>query len=158
MKPDRKRPGTERRCILALIWGVALLLTLPACGKKGPPVAPRQMPPPAVEKLSRHRAGDRLVLTWTLPAASGLQRTDLAGFRVYRSRVGRAEPDCRSCPVLFERIADIPMERSAAGSGGTPRFSFSDTPAEGYRYRYKVTIYTPAGHEGQASDTVDAIY
>jgi len=158
MRFGSKRTGSVSCRIPALLFAAVFMLMLPACGKKGPPVVPRKAALPAVTELRRQRIDDRLMLTWTLQTVNGQQRTDLAGFKVYRSRRGFSEPDCSSCPVLFERIADVPMNRPDAGPGSPGVFSFSDTLAEGYRYRYKVTIYTSAGEEGPASDTVDGVY
>ena len=69
MTVPRTGDPKARRAILGLWLGAALLSAamVIACGRKGPPVAPRQIPPPAVADLAGHLQEDHLVLT-NIPA------------------------------------------------------------------------------------------
>jgi hypothetical protein len=129
------------------LWSITFFII--ACGKKGGPVPPREKPPPAVKNLKETIQGDQLTLTWT---ARSLKK--LAGFYVYRSKTSVKEPECKGCPVLFTRIADMSLETIA----DTSLFSYTDTLEIGYRYIYKVTAYSIAGLISNDSNFVEFTY
>lgn len=59
-------PRRARRRILVLLCAGALG-AFPACGKKGPPLAPLRLVPAAPEAIAARRQNDRVYLTFTLP-------------------------------------------------------------------------------------------
>jgi len=117
-----------------------------ACGKKGSPIPPREKPPAAIKDLKEKIQGDELTLTWTVPSLNRL-----SGFYVYRSKKSIKEPECRSCPILFTRIADISLETL----DDKELFSYSETIEKGYHYIYKVTAYSVVGLVSNDSNTIE---
>ena len=144
-----------------LISQFSILLTfallLSGCGRKAPPVAPRQVKPPAVNDLSASIDGDILKLTWTILRGKEKVISDLSGFIVYRSKKLSSEPDCKSCPVLFKRVTDIPIEVPSSGYIKRGNMIYVETMEKGYRYIYKVTFYAE-GIISSDSNYVDFIY
>ena len=97
---------------------------------------------------------DFLTLTWTVPKGKKKVVSGFAGFLIYKSKKSITEEECKGCPVLFERVADIPIEDEEAGDPVT----FSETLEKGYRYIYKVTVYTKAGLFSNDSNYVQFTY
>ncbi len=97
---------------LAVPFSIMIIFVLfsYSCGKKAPPVPPREKKPPAVNDLSTSIDGDTLKLTWAIPKEKGRIISDLSGFIVYRSKMLLSDSDCEVCPVPFKRVADIPFE------------------------------------------------
>ena len=144
---------------LLLLMGAAIILA--GCGKKGPPTVPRQIPLPVVADLGAAVTGDTVTLTWTLAPPAGAGAPELAGFFVNRSKTRLADADCIDCPVLFERVADLPMEAAAAAEGAapeTPQYVYTETLEKGYRYIYTVTVYTPREATGPESNRAELIH
>jgi len=133
---------------------IAIIILLCGCGRKVLPVPPGQEPPPTVNDLNSSIDGDLLRLTWTLPEANKRIMSNLDGFVVYRSKKMLSESDCKKCPVLFKRIADIPMEEKDVNKKTT----YKETLAKGYRYIYKVTVYTKTGASGKDSNYIEFVY
>ena len=132
---------SRRRKIGTVFFSLTLIFFFASCGKKGPPIPPREQPPPAVRDLSMELLDDFLTLTWTVPKGKKKIVSGFAGFLVYRSQKSVSEKECKGCPVLFTRVADIPVAGEVSGDSMT----FSETLEKGYRYIYKVTVYTKAG-------------
>ncbi len=127
------------------------------CGKKAPPIPPSQIQPPAVNDLSASIDGDTLKMTWTIPKEKGKVTPGLSGFIVYRSKMPLSESDCKNCPVLFKRVADIPIEVKASERLEKGSMTYYETLEKGYRYIYKVIGYTK-GVTSSDSNYVDFIY
>lgn len=136
---------------------ITFSLLLSGCGRKAPPVAPRQVKPPAVNDLSASIDGDMLKLTWTIPREKEKVTSGLSGFIVYRSKRLSSESDCKSCPVLFKRVTDIPIEVPSSGYIKRGNMIYVETMEKGYRYIYKVTFYAE-GIISSDSNYVDFIY
>ena len=143
--------------ILQLSILSVFVLFVSGCGKKAPPVPPRQKKPPAVNDLSASIDGDTLKLTWAIPKEKGKIISDLSGFIVYRSKMLLSDSDCKNCPVLFKRVADIPYEVSASGYMKKSNITYTATLEKGYRYIYKVIVYRK-GVTSRDSNYVDLIY
>lgn len=145
----------EQRQLLsgAILLAICCIL-ISACGKKAPPSPPRQAEPPVVKDLSRHIQGNQLLLTWTLSEQRGLQQAGLSGFSVYKSSQKNFETECRNCPVLFERVAVIPVYQAEAPLPAGKVFEFSDTLEKGVRYHYKVMTNWVGGSTGKDSNTI----
>ena len=131
------------RCfkIGAALFCLILLFLSASCGKKGAPVPPRELPPPPVGDLSMELSDDLLTLTWTLPKGKKKVVAGYSGFIVYRSQKALTDKECKGCPILFSRVADIPIAGEIPGESMT----YSETLEKGFRYIYKVTLYTKAG-------------
>jgi predicted small lipoprotein YifL len=81
-----------------LTCAAALVLTLAACGKKGPPLAPLARVPGQVAELTASRSGDAVHLTVLVPAANvgGDTPGDIASLEIYAVTAERE-------PVIGER-------------------------------------------------------
>lgn len=144
---------------LTLQFSILIIFALffSSCGKKAPPVPPRQKKPPAVNDLTASINGDTLTLTWAIPKEKGKIISGLSGFIVYRSKMLLSESDCKNCPVLFKRVADIPIEEKGSGYMKKGNIMYPETLEMGYRYIYKVIVYRK-GITSSDSNYVDLIY
>jgi hypothetical protein len=127
---------------------IVLMCFVISCGKKAPPVPPRHAPPPAVTDLAKQIEKDRLILTWTVPKGNRKAISSLAGFFIYRSKKADSAPECKDCPVLFTRIADVPIRKKGV-------MTYSETLEEGFRYIYKVIARSKAGLTSGDSNYVE---
>jgi hypothetical protein len=118
------------------------------CGVKGPPVPPQAPPVAAVGALGYVREGLSAVLNWRLPQRLPRRQARGAVFGVYQSSTDLSEPVCDDCPLVFEKVADVPyVDRDDS------RYSARIALDPGYRYRFKVRLETN-GQAGADSDTV----
>ncbi len=145
-----------RSIIVQILIIVAFSIFLSGCGKKAPPKPPRQEEPPVVNDLSYSLDGDNLKLTWTIPEVKGNVKSGLGGFYVFRSKKSVSESDCKDCPKIFKRVADISLEHM--GNSGKDSIKYAEALEKGYRYIYKVVIYTKHGVTGKDSNMVDFTY
>jgi hypothetical protein len=132
------------------LFGSLMLFALGAigCGVKGPPVPPQAPPVAAVGALSYVREGLSAVLNWRLPQRLPRRQARGAVFGVYRSSTDLSEPACDDCPLVFEKVAEVPyVDRD------DNRYSARVALDLGYRYRFKVRLETN-GQAGADSDTV----
>jgi hypothetical protein len=141
-----------RYFFLLLLLSTFILPTgvLISCGKKGPPVPPREKPLPAIADLKEQIQDSQLTLTWTVPTVKRV-----FGFYVYRSKTAVSEPECKDCPVLFTRVTDIPITQSVEEE---KTFTYTETLEKGYRYIYKVTVYTETGLVSSDSNYVKFVH
>ncbi len=147
-----------RSIIVQILIIVAFSIFLSGCGKKAPPKPPRQEKPPVVDDLSYSLDGDNLKLTWTIPEVKRKVKSGLGGFYVFRSKksVSVSEPDCKNCLKIFKRVADISLE--VMGNSGKDSIKYAEVLEKGYRYIYKVVVYTTNGVMGEDSNVVDFTY
>lgn len=134
--------------ILASLMLSFILLMITGCGKKGPPIAPRIEPPASVNDLHGSAEEDILLLTWTIPERS----SGVEGFIVYRSRTPVSEPECTTCPVLYERVIDIPLLEKDPEDLKDRTMTHTEVLERGYRYIYKVNPYMEGGRIGKDSN------
>ncbi len=139
---------------LITILSILLCIVVFGCGRKAPPVPPGQVRPPAVDDLSSSIDEDILELAWTIPDEKGKISSNLGGFIVYKSKTSLSESDCKECPVLFKRIADIPIEEKDINK----KIIYRENLGKGYRYIYKVTVYTDNEVTGKDSNQIDFVY
>lgn len=135
---------------------LAAALLVAGCGKKGPPVPPPTIPPLTVEGLEGEREGDRVFLTWTLAGADPAQLRATQGFAVYRSKTSLGGESCMVCPLVFERVGDVPLAFDNRGRPGKDLFRYSERVETGYRYIYKVAAVS--GGVGPYSPVVEFLY
>lgn len=139
-----------------IMMTVAVLFS--GCGIKAPPVPPRQVQPPAVNDLASSIDGNLLELTWTYSMDEKNETSGVSGFIVYRSKRKLSEPECENCPVAFERVEDIPIRVKDAENVIKGVMTYDEVLENGFRYRYKVTVYTNKGIAGSDSNIVDFEY
>ena len=142
-----------KKSVLRFLFLVSLVILWTGCGKKAPPVPPSIQPPPTVKDLSAVVEGDRVRLIWTVPDGPRKAKSALSGTVVYRSKIPLTEPYCPECPILFERAADVPVKRSGAEKS-VNEMSYIETLEKGFRYIYKVNVYTRNGAESSDSNHV----
>lgn len=81
------------------------VLFLSGCGKKAPPVPPRQVKLPAANELGARIVGDTLKLTRAIPKEKGEIISGLSVFIMYRSTI-LSISDCKNRQVLLKRVAN----------------------------------------------------
>jgi len=138
--------------LLVSAWGIS------GCGKKGPPVAPQAKPTPAVNDLKGYREGGQVVLSWRLPADINHQTLELDGFQVYRSKQSLHMEACEGCPLIFERVATIPLDGVLTSGPDSSPFQYTATIEKGYRYIYKVVSLGSMASESDSSNLVEVVY
>ena len=128
------------------------------CGKKAPPKPPRQALLPAVNDLSSNKDEDKLNLSWSVPKVKKKITQGLDGFIVCRSKKPVSASECRNCPIMFERVADIPIDIKSSGDLKKDMMTYSETLEKGYRYTYKVTAYGDNGMRSRDSNYVKFVF
>lgn len=128
---------------LGISFLAGLLLAAAGCGVKDLPRLPAAAPA-ALTGLAAERAGDQVVLRWSLSGPGAVP----AAFRIYRSQL----PPCEGCPRPFQRIDDaIPADVAEADG-----YRYVDTPPAGMAsVRYRVIPIGPGGGETGAGDLVE---
>jgi len=132
--------------LIAAVLGISLFLS--GCGKKGPPVPPRQIALPPVNDLLLSLEDDRVVLTWTVPEIKEKKGPLIEGFVVHMAKNPVQESECKNCPVRYKAVAEIPAG-SAEKSG---KMKYTGQLEKGYKYSFKVTAFS----EGPASGSKDS--
>lgn len=139
----------------AIILTIFLISLFPGCGKKGPPVPPKRYRLPPVSDLT-HRIEDKdLILSWTVPQASGSGKSVTDGCVVFRARQSVMETECTGCPVPFVSIAEIPVTQKSAAASQQFGLTYTETLIPGFAYTYKVVCYTRDGGPGEDSNIVN---
>ncbi len=128
------------------------------CGRKAPPRPPDLVSPLSVNDLGKRIDGDALQLTWTIPEGNKKDKTQLAGFAVYRSKLSVADGDCTNCPLIFEKIGDVSVYNSDEHEGRKNTSVFYDTLEMGYSYTYKVVGYTKNDVKSGDSNSIQFYY
>jgi hypothetical protein len=127
---------------------IVLVLLLTACGKKGPPVAPREKPLAAIADLNGVLSADDLKLTWRHDP----DNWSATAYIVLRARQELPHPECADCPLAFEKTGSVPVARSLRKEKHT--LDFSQSLAAGFRYSFKVRPVTASGAQGPDSNMV----
>ena len=133
------------RKILLLIM---VTLVLAACGLKDAPVPPKAQAPPAVSDLAATVEGDSVLLRWTVPKVA--QAGAFGKGRAVLSRAGTslADAPCRECPLLFQRVADIPIS-------GAEAMTYSEKLPRGFKYTYRIVMtFERAGNSPSSNAAV----
>ncbi len=140
--------------LVLILSGLWICFFFPGCGRKDLPVPPRQLNPPAVIDLQHKVQDGQVELSWTVPKKKSRHQTDLAGFKVYRSKITLSEADCDNCPLNFSMIRDIVLLKRDQKEP----LVFSDPLDPGYRYTYVVRGYSDNGMVSADSNVVNFNY
>jgi len=127
--------------IFGLIALLMSSLVLFACGKKAPPVPPKQLPIYAPIALKGTVQGDTVILNWR---ASGSQRP--VKYEVFRAAADAAKPACPGCPLIFQAVGSLNVDPA------TETVEFKDQVIAGFIYTYKVLPVGSSGDKGPASN------
>ncbi|MGD8756849.1 MAG: hypothetical protein PVF98_14360 [Desulfobacterales bacterium] len=141
--------GKWLMCFLLVLGGLSIVGL--GCGKKAPPVPPKRPSPPMVQDLRHTIQGDRIELSWTLPAASDGRAAEI---KVLRATQSEEEIGCEGCPLRFEVAAEIPIHHKAFGKSEPRTLYFTEAIDPGYRYTYKVIVLDEYGIRSQDSNIV----
>jgi hypothetical protein len=141
--------------LLLLICAGLLILCL-ECGKKGPPVAPRAIVPPAVKDLKAEVIGDKVRLTWSVPKKGNKVFNGLEHFGVYKYRSQSSAEMCPGCPIPFEHFLDIKLDDPEPARVEGDRIIWHDDMDAGYHYAYKIMVYHKSGRVSEDSNIVFA--
>jgi len=130
---------------------VLLVLTLTACGKRGPVRPLLQALPEAPQDLRVQQQGERFLITFGLPGKNqdDSPLTDLQGFQVYKMKYDplRECPECRDTSVLLQSI-DLDYLRDVRRVGD--RLELWDSGlAPGLGYQYRVVAVNHSGGVGR---------
>ena len=126
------------------------------CGLKAPPRPPFYIYPPKINDLRHTVQKNILSLSWTVPEFSHGKKAKIANFIVYRAKNPTSSLSiCKKCPILFKELKKIPFYEKNLSPGQKHEITYMDTLKKGYRYVYKVTIYTTQGIESKGSNHVD---
>jgi predicted small lipoprotein YifL len=137
-----------------------VLLTLTACGKKGPLIYPDMLVPAAPSDVSARQSGNNVRLTFTLPSKdrAGQPHPDVAGVKIVkRDSLTGQDPGCTACTsdfALFKKwFADIPGEAQVSGK----RVVLLDGAVmSGRSYTYKISAFTKDDLDGAVATPVTA--
>jgi len=94
---------------LILIFFAVLVI---GCGKKAPPVPPRQAKPSTVNDVCASINGATSKLTWTINGKNRIPMPNLTGFILYSLKMLHLDSNSKNFPVLFKYNDDIRIEIS----------------------------------------------
>ena len=134
--------------VILIVAVIGISLFLSGCGKKGPPVPPRQVVLPAVNDLVSVLEDDRVILTWTVPEIKEKKGSIITGFVVHKAKNPVQESECKNCPVQYKAVAEI-MDGSKGKAG---KMKYAGQLEKGFKYFFKVTAFS----EGTASGSKDS--
>lgn len=136
---------------------VLVFVLMQGCGKKEPPVPPRQDRPPAVDDLSFDLNGDTVELSWTIPSPTGSGKSPIVGFLIYRSKL-TLESDCPNCPKRYSKVGEMSVRLRSPEMQQSERLTFTQAIELGYQYLYMVRAYDDEGLASKDSNVIDFIY
>lgn len=147
-----KTPSLEPWSLRLTLFITLLLtvVTLTACGRKGPVRPPLASLPMAPTGFTISQQGEDFLLAWTIPAKNqgGEAAEDLNGFRIYRL-VYNAVDGCPTCRDPDQRVAELHLLRPEPAVRIDKRFYWRDPAvAPGTGHSYLVVPVTVGRQEG----------
>ena len=140
-------PAFSARCgglipAVVLCAGVAMMLSLPGCGRRtDPQPAARTFPPTGAVKVWQRE--NRILVSWLMPASPVVQR--LGGLEEFEVRVERLPLDCFACgPDSVQRVRLAPDAPGLRVEAGRVFYEFP-LPAEPAAWRITVLTRFEAG-------------
>ena len=133
-----------------VVWPVIAVSGILGCGKKAPPLPPHSDPVPPVTDLSHDLQGSRVVLTWSIPdevKQGAFGEGEMILSRASTKLTGELCPDC---PLVFQRIAVLPILRAK----GEPNPTYEEEVQQGFRFTYKVVFHMDSGRSSGPSNLV----
>lgn len=148
-----RRHALQRLILAGLVCG--LLLSV-GCGRKAPPRAPQAQPLPVARNLSATVHDGLVALSWEL-AALELRLAKDARFALYRDELPLSAGACPTCPPRYQLVAEVPYDPEAPQGKSGHIFQYSETVADGFRYRYQVALRLANGRQGDPSESVEVM-
>ena len=125
---------------------LVFLTLVSGCGKKAPPVAPRQPAMNAVTDLTARIQDGVVTLAWHYQP-SGVAVT---GYAVYGAKQTLSVSPCAGCPLLFEKMETVPLAPGTAAE--RQQLTWSQPVTGGYGYIFKVVPVQSSGAQGPDSN------
>jgi hypothetical protein len=148
---------TTRWCPRVLSGAFAILVVLgpflPACGRRGAPVAPRSVGPAAVGDLRAEMQESLILVTWSRPSRNqdGSPLTSLLEFRLSRAVVPPTQAG-GVVPTVFVPLSTIRADRPDNASVQGNVYAYRDEAVtSGLTYRYQVQVVNRRGEVGPPS-------
>ena len=127
---------------LTILLVLLILVSAPACGKKGDLRAPELAAPLPINNLSARPAPDGVTLTWNRPTEyiDGKEIKDLASFVIFRKELS---PSCVDCPVPYRQLRIVNVEdREKFVKQKQYRYDDLEVRAKAvYRYRVSAQLF-----------------
>jgi len=127
---------------LTILLVLLILVSAPACGKKGDLRAPELAAPQPINNLSARPAPDGVTLTWNRPTEyiDGKEIKDLASFVIFRKELS---PSCVDCPVPYRQLRIVNVEdREKFVKQKQYRYDDLEVRAKAvYRYRVSAQLF-----------------
>ncbi len=140
----------EIHCLWKYAIAVSIFLIVGAgCGKKAMPTPPNTAPVPAVSDLSYRIDGSDVNLAWTVPAGAGEGEAVVS-----RARTKLSDGECNECPLIFQRIAELPV----SATQDAVKQTYREPLAQGFRYTYRVVLRKSGGRTSAPSNLVTFDY
>jgi hypothetical protein len=138
----------RHRILCGVLGGVLFgVLLCAGCGKKGDPIPPRLILPPAIADLTADSVAEGILLGWSAPGPDG--RID--HFRILRSDTA-ADQACPGCPQDYRTFATLKVADQTLHRAGEKGFRYVDAAvAAGRFYSYRVSACDSQGHCGETS-------
>ena len=119
-------------------WGVG-------CGKKGPPLPPLALIPPAPIQLTFQLTEDLVNLQWKLASEFQTKASDTEmDLEIYKATRPLTGDACRDCPLRFKKIAELPVTTLQHG----------ESLERGYQYFYRLRIRQGDAVFSEYSETI----
>jgi hypothetical protein len=92
---------------------IVFVLLVFGCGKKAPPIPPREAKPLTGNNVCASVDRPTHKITWTFHREKGMTMPHLSCFIVYRVKMFHSDSNFKNSPALFTCIADILIKISA---------------------------------------------
>jgi hypothetical protein len=152
MQPSKFFTSSVQRPAILLVVGL-LIMSLSACGKKGPVKPKLKSLPAAPGDVSLHQQGNNFLLSWTIPTQNqdGSKAEDLESFVIKRLSYA-AEESCPTCRDPEERLVELEIDYPAPAVRLGNRLYWRDLEViAGSGYRYAIAPLTLGNVGGEAA-------
>jgi hypothetical protein len=144
----------RRKAALALI--ACVLLSVAGCGKRKPPLPPKERVAQRVEIMGFQR-GNKVILSWTMPArnAGVGSLLNIARADVYRLTETLTSPQALSEEEFAARsvlVAAIPLQDSDFGLSTMSYTDLLEFAGQGVRLRYAIRFVNSSGQKAAFSN------
>ena len=146
----------NRRRFLCGVLGLCLLCILlcAGCGKKGDPIPPKLILPPAIAELAADSDAEGIKLGWSVSEVTG-SRID--HFRIIRSEAA-ADRACPGCPQDYKPFVTLKVSDPNLRREGEKGFRYVDAAVVAGRfYSYRISACDSKGLCGEPSSPAGSL-